>query len=31
MGRRAHTVHRRVLLLDEPVEATIPFAVLERA
>lgn len=26
---RAHTVHRRVLLLDEPVEATIPFDVLE--
>lgn len=27
---RAHAVHRRVLLLDEPVEATIPFAVLEQ-
>lgn len=27
---RAHTVHRRVLLLDEPVEATIPFDVLEQ-
>lgn len=32
-GRRylVHTVHRRVLLLDEPVEATIPFDALERA
>ncbi|MEV0343065.1 Uma2 family endonuclease [Nocardia sp. NPDC050713] len=31
-GRRyaAHTVHRRVLLLDDPVEATIPFDVLEQ-
>ncbi|MBP2188390.1 Uma2 family endonuclease [Nocardia goodfellowii] len=28
---RAHDVHRRVLLLDEPVEATIPFEVLEQA
>ncbi|WP_040806871.1 Uma2 family endonuclease [Nocardia concava] len=28
---RAHDVHRRVLLLDEPVEATIPFDVLEQA
>jgi Uma2 family endonuclease len=28
---RAHAVHRRVLLLDEPVEVTIPFAVLEQA
>ncbi len=28
---RAHTVHRRVLLLDEPVEVTIPFDVLEQA
>lgn len=27
---RAHAVHRRVLLLDEPVEATIPFDVLEQ-
>lgn len=27
---RAHTVHRRVLLLDDPVEATIPFDVLEQ-
>ncbi|GAA5051252.1 Uma2 family endonuclease [Nocardia callitridis] len=27
---RADTVHRRVLLLDEPVEATIPFEVLEQ-
>ncbi|GAB4587548.1 Uma2 family endonuclease [Nocardia sp. IFM 10818] len=27
---RAHTVHRRVLLLDEPVEATIPFDILEQ-
>ncbi len=27
---RAHAVHRRVLLLDEPVEVTIPFAVLEQ-
>ncbi|MEC3958409.1 Uma2 family endonuclease [Nocardia sp. CDC153] len=27
---RAHDVHRRVLLLDEPVEATIPFDVLEQ-
>ncbi|WP_330232985.1 Uma2 family endonuclease [Nocardia sp. NBC_00508] len=32
-GRRylVHTVHRRVLLLDDPVEATIPFDVLEQA
>ncbi|WP_435593593.1 Uma2 family endonuclease [Nocardia sp. bgisy118] len=31
-GRRyaAHAVHRRVLLLDDPVEATIPFDVLEQ-
>nr|WP_054812043.1 Uma2 family endonuclease [Nocardia arizonensis] len=31
-GRRylVHTVHRRVLLLDDPVEATIPFDVLEQ-
>lgn len=31
-GRRyqVHCVHRRVLLLDSPVEATIPFAVLEQ-
>lgn len=31
-GRRyqAHAVHRRVLLLDEPVEVTIPFDVLEQ-
>ncbi|MGV9821436.1 Uma2 family endonuclease [Nocardia xishanensis] len=31
-GRRyaAHTVHRRVLLLDDPVEATIPFDALEQ-
>ncbi|MFE3104923.1 Uma2 family endonuclease [Nocardia tengchongensis] len=28
---RAHHVHRRVLLLDDPVEATIPFEVLEQA
>ncbi|MEC3920107.1 Uma2 family endonuclease [Nocardia sp. CDC160] len=28
---RAHDVHRRVLLLDEPVEATIPFDILEQA
>ncbi|WP_433666822.1 Uma2 family endonuclease [Nocardia sp. CA-136227] len=28
---RAHDVHRRVLLLDDPVEATIPFDVLEQA
>lgn len=28
---RAHTVHRRVLLLDEPVEVTIPFDMLEQA
>ncbi|WP_194816466.1 Uma2 family endonuclease [Nocardia sp. XZ_19_385] len=28
---RAHDVHRRVLLLDEPLEATIPFEVLEQA
>ncbi|MFD4431779.1 Uma2 family endonuclease [Nocardia sp. NPDC058497] len=28
---RAHTVHRRVLLLDEPVEVTIPFDILEQA
>ncbi|MBH0777909.1 Uma2 family endonuclease [Nocardia bovistercoris] len=27
---RAHAVHRRVLLLDEPVEATVPFGVLEQ-
>ncbi|MFE3194441.1 Uma2 family endonuclease [Nocardia sp. NPDC059240] len=27
---RVHTVHRRVLLLDDPVEATIPFDVLEQ-
>ncbi|WP_227979300.1 Uma2 family endonuclease [Nocardia spumae] len=27
---RAHAVHRRVLLLDEPVEVTIPFDVLEQ-
>jgi Uma2 family endonuclease len=32
-GRRylVHTVHRRVLLLDDPVEATIPFDALEQA
>ncbi|WP_067472511.1 Uma2 family endonuclease [Nocardia amamiensis] len=32
-GRRylVHTVHRRVLLLDDPVEATIPFDILEQA
>ena len=31
-GRRylVHTVHRRVLLLDDPVEVTIPFDVLEQ-
>ncbi|MEU4315020.1 hypothetical protein [Nocardia sp. NPDC024068] len=31
-GRRylVHTVHRRVLLLDDPVEATIPFDALEQ-
>lgn len=31
-GRRylVHTVHRRVLLLDEPVEVTIPFDSLEQ-
>lgn len=28
---RVHTVHRRVLLLDEPVEVTIPFDTLEQA
>ncbi|MFD6395235.1 Uma2 family endonuclease [Nocardia sp. NPDC060249] len=28
---RVHTVHRRVLLLDEPVEVTIPFDILEQA
>ncbi len=28
---RAHTVHRRVLLLDDPIEVTIPFASLEQA
>ncbi|GGK44543.1 Uma2 family endonuclease [Nocardia camponoti] len=27
---RAHAVHRRVLLLDDPVEVTIPFSALER-
>lgn len=27
---RVHTVHRRVLLLDDPVEATIPFDTLEQ-
>ncbi|MEU4342530.1 Uma2 family endonuclease [Nocardia sp. NPDC023852] len=27
---RVHTVHRRVLLLDDPVEATIPFDMLEQ-
>ncbi|WP_280369485.1 Uma2 family endonuclease [Nocardia wallacei] len=27
---RVHDVHRRVLLLDDPVEATIPFDVMER-
>ncbi len=27
---RVHAVHRRVLLLDDPVEATIPFDVLEQ-
>lgn len=32
-GRRylVHTVHRRVLLLDDPVEVTIPFEALEQA
>lgn len=31
-GRRylVHTVHRRVLLLDDPIEVTIPFDTLER-
>ncbi|MEU4840152.1 hypothetical protein [Nocardia testacea] len=31
-GRRysVYTVHRRVLLLDEPVEVTIPFDSLEQ-
>ncbi|WP_019927714.1 Uma2 family endonuclease [Nocardia sp. BMG111209] len=31
-GRRylVHTVHRRVLLLDDPVEVTVPFDVLEQ-
>lgn len=28
---RAHTVHRRVLLLDDPIEVTIPFVSLEQA
>ncbi|WP_446225250.1 Uma2 family endonuclease [Nocardia sp. IBHARD005] len=28
---RVHTVHRRVLLLDEPVEVTVPFTSLEQA
>ncbi|MFE3541627.1 Uma2 family endonuclease [Nocardia sp. NPDC059177] len=28
---RAHTVHRRVLLLDDPIEVTIPFGNLEQA
>ncbi|GGN77463.1 Uma2 family endonuclease [Nocardia rhizosphaerihabitans] len=28
---RTHAVHRRVLLLDDPVEVTIPFDVLEQA
>jgi hypothetical protein len=28
---RLTTVHRRVLLLDDPVEATVPFDVLEQA
>lgn len=31
-GRRyaVHTVHRRVLLLDDPVEVTVPFDVMEQ-
>ncbi|MEV0058714.1 Uma2 family endonuclease [Nocardia sp. NPDC050718] len=28
---RVHTVHRRVLLLDDPIEVTVPFASLEQA